>query len=102
MASQITTRLFLGVLVTAELKMHMAQSNAWRDAAFSAGGGGHPLSVVRFQRKEYLGHYLATDEVSLGDLEEASSAICALLEKLFPDFDVDKCTPALFPQVFVH
>ncbi len=96
---KMTVRIFVGVALSTEIEIKLNQSKLWKEASF------HPscesLMKVHFQGKDYLGRYLAYNEVTVKDLKEAEKQMLDTLHKYSSEINIDKIESFTFPQVLV-
>lgn len=96
-----TVKLFIGYPITSDIRMHLKQSSAWKQAKIAADLGTRDLQEVHFQDKEYIGKYLKTPEHSLQDLKTIESSIREALIHYCPELSQATLKIYLFPQIFI-
>lgn len=99
--SKVIVKLFVGVSVTPELKMHLDSSGAWKLALIGSGDNADELIATHFEKREYIGAFTEGDNVTLGELRALTPDIKAKIGKYCPDFNLDRLTITVFPQVFL-
>lgn len=97
LASGITTRLFIGCLLTSEIKMYLSGSSEWKTAQIEK----THLLECRFEDKDYLGLFLEGDTPDLSEIQAIETKIREKLEVFCPALSLDTVHLILFPQVFI-
>ena len=82
------TKLFVGTRLTPELKMEVG-------TALSS------LNCIPYEGKEYVGHYLETEQPTVDEIRSQCDAFLLTLQELCPQFRVDNLPVVVFPQLFV-
>lgn len=100
-ANQVTLRLFIGCLLTSEIKMHLNQSNQWKHLVISPTKSENDLVEVHYRGKDYLGSYLPRDTLSIDDLKKIEKPIKQSLKAYCPGLEVENLKLQIFAQVFV-
>lgn len=98
-ANSVTFRLFIGFLITPELKMELSRNARWKEAEITLQKN---LEKVRFDEKEYIGRYLDSLILPLKDLPAIEKTFYADFTSLFPEFKQDRLSLRLFSQPFIH
>lgn len=98
MSDRISTKLFLGGLLTTELKFQLDRNPEWTQQQTY-----HPnhFKLIQHNQKEYLGIYLSPPPYPLNDLKESVETLKNDLQKFCPKFSLDNWTVTIIPQVFV-
>ncbi|MBS4165906.1 Uncharacterized protein NEOC65_000981 [Neochlamydia sp. AcF65] len=96
----VNLKIFIGCLITSELRMHLNQSLLWKQnkivpALNSA------LREIHFKDKDYIGIYSTTDKISLMDLKKIEKEILQLLATYCPLLLTEKIQTLIFSQVFI-
>lgn len=95
--SNVTAKIFIGCPLTAEIKMHLSKSSAWKQASIDKTG----LTLVNFQEKEYLGFYLSEDKLTLDEFNHFEKEIKKHLQTYCPEISPDLFKVLTFPQLFI-
>lgn len=98
---KVTTKIFAGCLVNAEMKMHLGQSSTWKQVAIMPREGSEELLEVHYHGKVYLGMYLPEDKATLKKLRSIEESIKERMNAYLSDFDVGGVKVSVFCQVFV-
>lgn len=100
--SRVTVRIFIGCLVTPELKMHLAHSLLWKEASFMKSYSQEALVETHFQNKSYVGIYASDSQITLIHVMNFQQKIRALLFDYCPKLaGIEKLSLFVFPQIFV-
>lgn len=99
--SRLMVKLFVGYMLTAEIKMLLNQSNEWKQASLVKNSSRENLVETHFQEKDYIGRYLEYKMLTIKDLKEEASFAKLTLQRYCPDLNVDTLKICIFPQVFV-
>lgn len=94
----LSTRVFVGTHVSAELRMHLNSSILWKHSQIQPGG---KLSLVHFQHHDYLGAYIADDQPTLPTLSKFREELKTVIQEYCPSLQADKLPFQVFPQLFV-
>lgn len=98
--NKITTRTFLGIFISSELRMHLNQSIAWKHAVIT------PMQKKSFKEvhckgKDYIGFYLEKNMTTIQELESMQEELREQIKIYCPSLDVENQKICIFPQVFV-
>jgi hypothetical protein len=94
----VTVKLFAGFIVTPELRMHLNESSAWKDAQLVHSDA---LMQTHHQGKDYIGLFLSDNQITLLSLKNIESKLRVSLEKYCPVYDLEKANIQIFPQSFI-
>lgn len=98
----ITVKMFVGGLLTAEIKMHLDKSQEWKQISIIPKELREAqIQQIHFQNKDYLGYFLTDDSIAINELQNVKSAIYSFLKKTCPKFQIDTFKVYVFPQVFI-
>ena len=100
--SGITLRLFIGCLISSELRMHLAHSSKWKELKFTLENAPQQMQLVHFKKKEYIGHYLDNALLSLKDVAHYEKLLRSALQEICPEYPHEKLTLRIFSQPFIH
>lgn len=92
----VETRIFLGFLLTKEIKLHLSQSPSWKEAKLL---GTQELIETQFQEKDYLGQFIS-QRLSCAQLKKLNLEIRSQLHQFCPKLDLEKQHSFLFSQLF--
>lgn len=102
MQAAVSIKLFMGVVVTPELKMHLAHSHSWQEARIIDSQKGDLLHQIHFQNKEYIGLYADQASLQLPDVEQLKNNILSQLTDYCPKITkIENMAVYLFPQLFL-
>ena len=90
----IIAKIFLGYLLSSELRMHLNNSDEWKH-------GQSTLKEVRFQENTFVGSFLEDNEFSLPQIQEYTQELKKELAIYCPNLNIDSLSPKLFSQIFV-
>ncbi len=96
----LTFRVFIGVEVDSEIRMHLKQSQEWSDRYMQ------DSSEIRLNREsingqDYLGFFLKESAPLVDDLIHAEECFENSFAKYFPEIKLESKGIHLFPQVFL-
>lgn len=92
----IQHRIFIGFLLSKEIKMHLSQSAAWKEAKLI---GTQDLIEAKFEEKEYIGRS-ASAPLSCTELKKIEEEIKSQFQLYCPKFNLDKQRTYLLSQLF--
>jgi hypothetical protein len=99
--NQLTYRIFIGCLLTSEIRMHLNQSKFWRQISILPTDNEKELIEVRHQSKDYLGRYLTQEKILISDLDQTAIAIRTRLQDYCPGYAAHSIKICVFGQVFI-
>lgn len=98
---RISIRMFGGFLLSTELRMHLHQSNMWKQLSALHLASSTDLLEITHENHLYVGQYFIKEHLTLGDLRESCIFMKQTLQPYCPKYDVDALKFYIFPQVFV-
>lgn len=98
---KISIRLFVGCLITSELRMHLNQSIEWKHLNIINNKDLKTLTEVPYKSKNYLGIYTDKLEMMLSDLKNTQASVEQLLKKICPQYPIENAGFVIFSQVFI-
>lgn len=99
--SRVQTKLFVGLLLTSEVRMHLNQSNLWKQDQVVRSESGDELQALRYQDKEYVGIMLAQPKLPLRELQGIENHVRIALDRYCPELHTEKMNIFVFPQLFL-
>ena len=97
MMSSMTTKLFIGCVLTSEIKMLLDKNRSWHidTTGFNSE---LPLTKIHYQQKEYIGCFINKEKPSVNELIDADTILEKLIEKYCGQI---KIKTIIFPQIFI-
>lgn len=99
---RVNARLFAGILITSEIRMHLNQDCGWKNAQISAFHGSDDLVEMRHGKNEYIGCYLSTNKIPLAELRTYESLTIDKLLTYCPKLPRTSCKFFVFSQLLIH
>lgn len=96
---RVSTKLFVGCKLTAELRMKLNTSAAWKLAQIEKSKEG--LILTHFQSKEYVGQYSPYQMLTVQQVKNECETIDQALKAYCQEIDPDTLKHHIFPQIFV-
>lgn len=96
----LTMKMFVGILATSEVRMHLTQSMLWKQITIVREEKGAELQQVHYQGKDYVGFYLEEQAADLIQIQKYEEAVKEKVQKYCPDLDCRKQPVVIFGQVF--
>ena len=96
-ASGVSVDVFIGSIVTSELRMHLNYSKQWKRAI----GEQKELQLIHYQGEEYFGIFVGNGPLKLEDLHVGAAQVKKLLSTYFPELQLDNLILQIFPQIFI-
>ena len=90
-------KLFAGCLLTSEMKMHLRQSSAWKNAQLEP----NPLVETPYQGKDYFGRYLDHEKHTVQNLRDIQIEINTTISCCCPNLAGREFEIKLFPQTLI-
>jgi hypothetical protein len=97
--NRVSVKIFLGFELTSEIRIHLAQSNEWKQASISRSS--ETLLECPYQEKAYLGRYLESGILTISELKIQAKLINKEMETYCPTLNFETPTLHLFPLVLV-
>lgn len=98
---KVSTRIFVGFLITAELKMHLNLSIKWKHANILGKKSKDILQEVHFHGKDFIGLYVPDTKLTVSSLLEYEKNIKQQLHTFCPKVEIENVDSIVFPQVFI-
>lgn len=99
-ASKISTKLFAGCSINSEMRMHLNQSIQWKHATLLSPSN-RDLQEVHSQGKDFFGHYLESNKLTINELKTIQQYIITQLKIYCPTLETENIKICLFHQVFI-
>ena len=100
--NRITAKLFIGFLLTSEVKMHLNQSPTWKKSQVGRSDESSELIEVRYEDHDYIGRYLKESKILLNDLKQYEQITTQQLQSYCPKLPMTSFKFSVFPQVFIQ
>ena len=97
--NRIDVKLFIGCLLTSEIRLYLLQNIAWKQAKIDPSN--HPLLEIQHEGKEYLGMYLPSRSASLKELKKIEEETLAAISSFCPQLNQGPVKLYVFPQLFI-
>lgn len=101
MTTKVFLRLFAGVLITSEIRMHLNLSIKWKEAQILKEFDPSHLTEVHFQNENYVGKFLSHEAFNLSELKAQEQQILAKIKEYCPKLKIEKIKLKIFPQQFI-
>lgn len=101
LSERVSIKLFAGILITSEIKMHLNQNSEWKNAQISAFHGSDDLIEVRHGKNEYIGCYLK-ERILLTEVTTYEEMVAEKLISYCPRLPRTSCQLYIFSQLFIH
>lgn len=96
----VTAKLFLGMLLTPDIKNALAHNHDWQAGAFLGSEEGRKLIVVHYQNREYLGVHI-DHSITLNELKIHLLFCIDQYKHYFPALSSESFKPTIFSQIFI-
>jgi hypothetical protein len=100
-SSQVTVRLFVGVPITSEIRVHLQQSLEWKQSTLSSVEDMPHLVETHYQSKDYIGIFLPEEQLPLDELRKIEKTVRLLVQVYCPQTLPESLHIIVFPQVFI-
>jgi hypothetical protein len=100
MEKNVQTRIFIGCLVTSEVRMHLKSSHPWQLAQIDPQSS--PLIETHYHNQTYVGRFLGHPFVSLQELKQHQEEVIAHLAEFCPALTSAPLKIQIFPQTFIR
>ena len=100
MMSKVKYRLFIGCIISAELRLQLSQSIRWKQAKIVASTQ-EDLEETHYHEKDYIGRFLDYSPINLNDLRLTEAKVMQAIKNYCPEYACEKIKIVVFSQVFV-
>ena len=101
LSSGIKTKIFLGLHLTTEVRIHLDQSLQWKQDRATSALSPNQIREIHHEGKDYIGLFVEKELPSLEDLNQVKCSVMQQMRKYCEELKVEKLKAALFPQVFL-
>lgn len=101
MGKKFFLKLFAGVLINSEIRMHLNTSIRWKEAQILKGFDPLHLTEVHFQEGDYVGKFLEQNKLHLNQLQLEEQSILSKIQSYCPNLKIEKLKVKIFPQQFI-
>lgn len=101
MGKKVFLKLFAGVLISSEIRMHLNTSMRWKEAQILKEFDPFHLSEVHFHDENYIGKFLPHNQLHLDELQIEAKAILDKIHEYCPGLKMEKLKVKIFPQQFI-
>lgn len=98
---RVQVKLFVGLLVSSEVRMHLNHSELWKQDQVVKSEDGREMQVLRYQEKEYVGIMLNDRQLSLEALRTWEGEVRDALARYCPELGTEAMKVYVFPQLFL-
>lgn len=98
--NQLIVKLFVGCVLTSEVRMHLHESPAWKQALI-APAHERDLVEIRFQGEQYLGRFVEKQELPLHELKTIEQQVRGSIQTYCPQLNLERLSCCVFPQIFL-
>lgn len=99
-SNHILAKLFVGFLISSEVKMHLNDSSSWQNA--KAIPSDETLVEIRHQGNDYIGFYLKDTIIQLLQLKEYEEKAEKTLKSYCPQLPAKAYRFVIFSQLFIQ
>lgn len=96
----ITTKLFIGCHVPADLRIQLNQSLTWKQSRVAPDSQMDPIDVTH-DKRHYLGYCINAEQISLAQLRELADRLRTAVQRYCNKYPVERVSIYVFPQRFV-
>lgn len=101
MEKKVFLKLFAGILITSEVRMHLNSSIKWKEAQILKEFNTDYLTEVHFQDENYVGKFLSNNQFHLSELKLEEKAILEKMQEYCPNLKTEKLKVKIFSQQFI-
>lgn len=98
---KITTKFFLGCLLSPDVRIALNRSAAWNQAKIIAASDETELREQHFQDKDYLGIFIHSHQIALDELRIKEAAIRKRLQVFCPELKTQSIPIYVLPITLV-
>lgn len=97
----VSTKLFIGYLISQEVRMHLNNSSIWKEIQAFPKENTHHLREVHHNNKSFIGAFLFSKTPSLEELKKTQSFVSSNLQSYCEKLNVESLKITIFPQIFL-
>ncbi|MDF2577867.1 MAG: hypothetical protein K0S74_1351 [Chlamydiales bacterium] len=101
MTAGIKVQLFVGCLLTSELKLQLSLSQNWKQDKLFPANDKDSIKEIRYKEKEYVGFLLDAPKVSLRETEAKLKKLQIQLSDYCESLEPEQFKAYLLPQIFL-
>jgi len=75
METALTTKIFIGFALNADIAHELAKSHDWKEVSITRHLNPDELQEIIFQDKKYIGRYIRNTKTRIKDIEEEEKAL---------------------------
>lgn len=98
---KLLLKLFAGILITSEIRMHLNQSIRWKEAKILKEYDPAHLLEVHFKDQNYIGKFLPEPRANLTELKQCEKEIKEALKKYCPTLRTERFKIKVLFQQFI-
>ncbi len=98
---KVIIKVFAGYLVTSELRMHLNESQAWKNVSVRQTPDPLELKEAHYKDKDYIGIFFTHDTFTIADLKATDAMLRQKLSAYCPKYNADLAKICSFPQLFL-
>ena len=99
--SPLLVKLFIGFPLTTEIKMHLSQSESWKQEQAIASSETTSLQTIWYKEKEFIGIFFEQSSPSIKEVKSLEQQIIKLLSSHSSELNVGNFSRVIFPQIFL-
>lgn len=96
---QIKAKLFAGFSLTSEIRMHLNESAAWKNAQLTPHS---ELVEMRYGDSHSIGRFLAEEKLTLDTLKDHEKEISQKLQEYCPKLEIGHLKFYVYSQVLIY
>jgi hypothetical protein len=100
-ADRLAIKLFVGILFTSEIRMHINENIVWKERTLKGNQQAADLQEVHYHGKDYLGFYAAHETLSLNQMRDVETEIQKRISNYCPLLQKENPQIFIFPQLFI-
>lgn len=98
---KILLKLFIGIPINSEIRMHLNQSIGWKEAQILKDFDPDHLIEMPFQEESFIGKFLPKKEIKLSELRKYESEVRDRIHRYCPNLKQEKFKLHLLSQQFI-
>lgn len=100
--NKVFAKLFIGILITSEVRMHLNQSTVWKNVQVIGDPEAGELISVRFHEYDYIGSYVKVEKITFSELGSYDKHVLNKLQSYCPNLQLNTHKVSFFSQIFIH
>lgn len=100
-SEKLTVKLFAGIFLTSEIRLHLKQSFAWKLVSMNPDKTILRLVETHYKSQDFIGFFLPEPSTTIDQLRQAERFVLTTFHSYCPEIALESLSLIIFPQVFI-